>query len=198
MRAQQRGQELDEAALVGDRCVAAAQFLHHQRVGEAVQPGAAQCLGHGDAEEAVSPPSAGRCPRETIPRGPAARRADGSPRPRSGASCRRLVDARGSAACSFQLGSRLGGQRRAAGCHSTPCSITPAPPCMTMGSSTRPTMRIAGIARGSGPAGPHRPPRSPSAPVRNCRPRCRARGRAEPAVTTAASAVGARAATSLL
>ena len=48
---QQRRDEFDEAALVGDRSVAARQFLHHDRIGECIEAGAAEVFRHRDAEQ---------------------------------------------------------------------------------------------------------------------------------------------------
>ena len=48
---EQRADQLDQAALVGDRGIAAAQLLHHQRIGGGVHAGPAQLRRHGDAEQ---------------------------------------------------------------------------------------------------------------------------------------------------
>ena len=44
--------QLDEAALVGDRGIAARQLLHHHGIGQRVEARPAHLLGHADAEEA--------------------------------------------------------------------------------------------------------------------------------------------------
>jgi hypothetical protein len=49
---EQGADQLDQAALVGDRGIAARQFLHHDRIGQRVEPGPAEFFGHGDAEQA--------------------------------------------------------------------------------------------------------------------------------------------------
>ena len=49
---EQRPDELDEAALVGDRRIAARKLLHDARIGADIGAGSAHLLGHGDAEHA--------------------------------------------------------------------------------------------------------------------------------------------------
>jgi hypothetical protein len=52
MSMEQRRDQLDQAALVGDRRVAARQLLHDNRVGEGVHAGATELGRQGDAEQA--------------------------------------------------------------------------------------------------------------------------------------------------
>ncbi|MNL17203.1 hypothetical protein D3C87_1382840 [compost metagenome] len=52
MHRQQGANEFQQAALVGDRGIAARQLFHHQRIGNGIQASAAKCLGHSNAEQA--------------------------------------------------------------------------------------------------------------------------------------------------
>ena len=52
MHRQKRADQFDEPALIGDRGIAARQFLHHQGIGKRIEPGAAIVIRHRDAEQA--------------------------------------------------------------------------------------------------------------------------------------------------
>lgn len=51
MRAQQRADEFEQAALIRHRRIAARQLFHHERVSRDIHSRAAELLRHGDAEE---------------------------------------------------------------------------------------------------------------------------------------------------